>query len=56
VNDIDIFVCKLLQDKTLKKIEEELNRKLTKSELEVFYKASRIAMIKGNNYIKYGIL
>lgn len=45
-----------IKNSTLKKVEEELGRKLTESEMEIFHMTSRIAMMKGHNLVKYGIL
>ncbi len=49
---MDMVVGVRLQDEARKKIEEELGRKLTLEELEIFFKTSRICLMKGYNYAK----
>jgi len=49
---MDIYTGSKIQAQTLKKVEQELGHKLTENELKVFYKATRIAMIKGYDYAK----
>lgn len=53
---MNISEAMAIRNSTLKKVEEELGRKLTEEELEIFYITSRIAMMKGHNLVKYGIL
>jgi len=53
---MDIYEYTTIKNKTLEKVEAELGRKLTENELEVFYKTARIAMMKGQNLVKYGML
>lgn len=47
---MNIFVGKKLSNQVLEKVEKELGRELTVNELEVFWKTSRIALLKGYHY------
>lgn len=53
---IPVHLYGAILQKTMIKVEEELGRSLREDELEVFYKAVRIAMMKGHNYAKHGIV
>ena len=44
---IDVGIYMQIKKETLVKVEQEMGRKLTEDELEIFQKTARIAMIKG---------
>ena len=46
---IDVGLYMQIKKETLVKVEQEMGRKLTEEELEIFQKTARIAMIKGHN-------
>jgi hypothetical protein len=47
---MDIFAGTKLQEQILKQVEEKLGRKLTDSELEVFYITARLGLLKGEKF------
>jgi len=47
---MDVVTGSKYQREIREDIEKELGRKLTESELEVFYKASRMGLVKGYVY------
>ncbi|MCA1027043.1 hypothetical protein LCM23_13155 [Cytobacillus kochii] len=49
---MDMVVGVRLQEEAREKVEKELGRKLTLNELEIFFKTSRICLMKGYNYAK----
>lgn len=47
---MDIFTGTKLQQIILEQVEEKLDRKLSESELEVFYATARLGLLKGEKF------